>query len=113
GPALGGLLYALGPATVYGTVTALIVVAGILIAAIRDVNPRSVRAALTSSSLLSGVEFILRRRVLLGALSLDLFAVLPGGATALLPIYAHAILVPGPRGPGLLRAAPARGAPAP
>src|SRR5215470_6064042 len=110
GPALGGLLYALGPATVYGTVTALIVVAGILIAAIRDVHPRSARAELTSASLLSGVEFILRRRVLLGALSLDLFAVLLGGATALLPIYAHDILVTGPWGLGLLRAAPATGA---
>ena len=110
GPALGGLLYALGPATVYSVVAALILVATLLIAAVHDVHPPSPREALTSASLFSGVAFILRRRLLLGALSLDLFAVLLGGATALLPIYAHDVLAAGPWGLGLLRAAPASGA---
>src|SRR5262245_11083843 len=110
GPALGGLLYALGPATVYGVVAGLILVAAALIVAVRDVHRPPPRESPSSASLFSGVDFILRRRVLLGALSLDLFAVLLGGATALLPIYAHDILAAGPAGLGLLRAAPASGA---
>jgi hypothetical protein len=69
-----------------------------------------VREEFTAESLFSGVAFILSRRVLLGALSLDLFAVLLGGATALLPIYARDLLGTGAWGLGLLRAAPATGA---
>ena len=65
---------------------------------------------MASASLFSGIDFIVRRPLLLGALSLDLFAVLLGGATALLPIYARDILGTGPWGLGLLRAAPAAGA---
>src|SRR5262249_61305510 len=66
--------------------------------------------AFTVDSLFSGIAFIVRERLLLGLLSLDLFAVLLGGATALLPVYARRILGTGPSGLGLLRAAPACGA---
>lgn len=110
GPALGGLLYGLGPATVYTAVAALFVVGAALVAAVPDVQPARAREALTASSLFSGIAFIRGHRLLLGLLSLDLFAVLLGGATALLPIYARDILGTGPWGLGLLRAAPAAGA---
>ena len=110
GPALGGVLYALGAAPVYAIVAALYVAASVLVALVHDTQPARAREEVTAASLFSGIAFILRRRVLLGALSLDLFAVLLGGATALLPIYARDILHTGPWGLGLLRAAPAAGA---
>ena len=110
GPALGGALYEVGPTTVYATVTALYLVSGGIVAIVRDVERALPRQDVTVASLFSGIAFILRRRLVLGALSLDLFAVLLGGATALLPIYARDILGTGPGGLGLLRAAPACGA---
>ena len=110
GPALGGVLYALGPTTLYGLVAALYVLAATLIALVRTAETAAVRPAMTADSLFSGIAFIVRERLLLGLLSLDLFAVLLGGATALLPIYARDILGTGPWGLGLLRAAPACGA---
>jgi MFS family permease len=110
GPALGGLLYGLGPTAAYAAVTALYVVGAALVALVRGVHRERAREEVTAASLFSGVAFILRRRLLLGLMSLDLFAVLLGGATALLPIYARDILGTGPWGLGLLRAAPAVGA---
>ena len=110
GPALGGLLYALGPTTVYGMVSALFVVGAVLIACVGGERPDRVPDEITPASFFSGIAFILRQRLLLALLSLDLFAVLLGGATALLPIYARDILGTGPWGLGLLRAAPAIGA---
>ena len=110
GPALGGALYALGATTVYATVTALYLVGAVLIALVRDAQPARPREEITTASLFTGVAFILGQRLLLGLMSLDLFAVLLGGATALLPIYARDILDTGPWGLGLLRAAPAIGA---
>jgi MFS family permease len=110
GPALGGVLYALGPATVYGIVALLFTVGAVLIACVGGAPPDRTPDEITPSSLFSGIAFILRQRLLLGLLSLDLFAVLLGGATALLPIYARDILGTGPWGLGLLRAAPAIGA---
>jgi MFS family permease len=110
GPALGGVLLAFGPATAYATVVGLYALGGVLTALVRDSPPARVREEITSASLLSGVVFIFQRRLLLGLMSLDLFAVLLGGATALLPIYARDILDTGPGGLGLLRAAPAVGA---
>lgn len=110
GPALGGVMYVLGGTTVYATVTALYVAAALLIALIATEQPARPLGRLTLASVFSGLEFIRRRRVILGAISLDLFAVLLGGATALLPIYARDILGTGPWGLGLLRAAPACGA---
>ena len=110
GPAVGGALYGLGATTVYATVAAVYVVSAALVGLVRDVQPLCPREEVTPASLFSGVAFILRHRLLLGVMSLDLFAVLLGGATALLPIYARDILATGPGGLGLLRAAPAVGA---
>jgi MFS family permease len=110
GPALGGLLYALGPATVYVIVAGLFAAGAGLVGAVRDTRPAGPRTAITADSVFSGLAFIRGERLLLGLLSLDLFAVMLGGATALLPIYARDILGTGPWGLGLLRAAPAAGA---
>ncbi len=110
GPAVGGFLYALGPATAYATAGALFVLAGGCAAAIRRQRTARPRAPVTLETVFSGIAFIRNRPVLLGTMSLDLFAVLLGGATALLPIYARDILGAGPTGLGLLRSAPAVGA---
>ena len=110
GPALGGVLYALGPPRLYAIVAVLYLVAGALVAFVRGARTVRPREEVTTASLFSGIEFILRRRVLLGVLSLDLVAVLLGGATALLPIFARDILGTGPLGLGFLRASPACGA---
>jgi MFS family permease len=110
GPALGGLLYAVGPSVVYLVCSGLFLLASLLISAIRlDVTP-PLREKPSLASLFAGIAFIQSRPAVLGAISLDLFAVLLGGATALLPIYARDILASGPWGLGLLRAAPAVGA---
>ena len=110
GPALGGLLYAFGPGAAYFTAGALFVLAGALAAAIRVARVARAREPLTLEAVFSGVAFIFGRRVLLGSMSLDLFAVLLGGATALLPVFAKDILGVGPVGLGVLRSAPAVGA---
>src|SRR5262249_48089000 len=102
--------YTLGPTVVYAIVAALYVLGSSLVAFVRAAAPGDGGPAMTSDSLFSGIAFIVRERLLLGLLSLDLFAVLLGGATALLPIYARDILGTGPFGLGLLRAAPACGA---
>lgn len=109
GPALGGVLYTLGPITVYASCAVLLVMSMVLALTIRY---RHSVAALDMSwqSVLAGFTFVWRHKVLLGATSLDLFAVLLGGAAALLPIYARDILHIGPIGLGLLRASPAVGA---
>jgi len=110
GPALGGLLYALGPTTVYGIAGLLFIVACAMISAIRVARAPQRREPISLTSLFAGISFIRSRHEILGAISLDLFAVLLGGATALLPIYARDILHTGPMGLGLLRTAPALGA---
>ncbi len=110
GPALGGFVYVAGAATVYATCAALFAVAGALVAAVRYEHPPGRRRAMSMDTLLGGVRFVSQRPVVLGAISLDLFAVLLGGATALLPIFARDVLHTGPWGLGLLRAAPAAGA---
>jgi MFS family permease len=110
GPALGGFLYALGPAAVYATAGALFLLAGTAATLIRNRQPARVREPITIETVFSGIAFIRNRPLLLGMMSLDLFAVLLGGATALLPIYARDILGTGPGGLGLLRSAPAVGA---
>lgn len=110
GPSLGGLLFSLGASYVYGTVTAALFVSTILIFLIRmERTVREVKPA-TLHSLFEGLVFVYRRKVILGTISLDLFAVLLGGATALLPIYAQNILHTGPWGLGVMRTAPAVGA---
>jgi MFS family permease len=107
GPAVGGLLYGLTAAAPYAAGALMFFTGVCLMASIPAVRaPRLSGAA----SFFSGLGFIRRHRILLGVLSLDLFAVLLGGVTALLPIYARDILHTGPWGLGLLRAAPAVGA---
>ena len=88
----------------------MFVLAGALAGAIRVERIVRAREPITLVTVFSGVAFIRSRRVLLGTMSLDLFAVLLGGATALLPVYARDILGAGPGGLGLLRSAPAVGA---
>jgi MFS family permease len=109
GPALGGVLYAAGVTTVYAVCAVLLVLSGGLTLAVRYRHQPATESA-TWRTVLAGVAFVWQRKVLLGATSLDLFAVLLGGATALLPIYARDILHTGPAGLGVLRAAPALGA---
>ena len=109
GPALGGLIYANGASTVYACSGVMLLVSAALSFAVGYHHVPSTTAA-SWRTVLAGVSFVWHRQVLLGAMSLDLFAVLLGGATALLPIYARDILHTGPEGLGLLRAAPAAGA---
>ena len=109
GPALGGLLYTAGAVTVYVSCAVLLLLSCALTLAVRYRHQPSSLAA-NWGTVLAGVAYVWHRKVLLGATSLDLFAVLLGGATALLPIYARDILHTGPEGLGLLRAAPAVGA---
>jgi MFS family permease len=110
GPALAGLLFVGGTAVVYGSCAGLFVLACSLCLGVRYEHLPPPREKITMDSLLVGVRFIAGNKVLLGAVSLDLFAVLLGGATALLPIFASEILHVGPTGLGLLRSAPAVGA---
>ncbi len=110
GPSFGGLLYVAGPAAVYSIVTALLVVSVGFMLAVR--LPKTLRSSepATWHTVLEGLRFVRSRPVVLGAISLDLFAVLFGGATALLPVFARDILAAGPEGLGMLRTAPAVGA---
>jgi MFS family permease len=110
GPALGGLLYGAGPTAVYAAAGALFLGASLLVTGIRIQRVPPTREPVSLQSLFAGVAFIRSRPAILGAISLDLFAVLLGGATALLPIYARDLLRTGPWGLGFLRAAPAVGA---
>jgi MFS family permease len=110
GPAIGGLLYAVHIAVPFAVAAGFMFCAASSVAAIRVSRPAPPREAATLRSVFSGISFIWHRPILLGAVSLDLFAVLLGGATALMPIYARDILGTGPWGLGILRAAPAVGA---
>ena len=110
GPVVGGLLYVFGAAVVYATCLAFLVASIVCVMAIPRIAPARHAAPVSLESLMAGFAFIWRKKQVLGAISLDLFAVLLGGATALLPIYAKDILGTGPWGLGLLRAAPALGA---
>jgi MFS family permease len=111
GPALGGVVYLAGAPVVYATVAVLLAAAVAMTLALRAGGDRGMpHEPVSVATLLSGLEFVRSRRVVLGAISLDLFAVLFGGATALLPVYAADVLHTGPHGLGLLRTAPAVGA---
>jgi MFS family permease len=110
GPAIGGFLYVAGPGVVYSVCAGLYLVSVVLMARLRYVQAPPRREPATLKTLFAGVHFIRARKDVLGVISLDLFAVLLGGATALLPIFAKDILHTGPWGLGLLRAAPAVGA---
>ena len=112
GPAAGGFLYALfhGPGTVYATAMVIEAVAIFFAVGIKARGPLRPPQFLTVESVLAGLRYIWRQKVILGVVSLDLFAVLLGGAVALLPVYAGDILRTGPWGLGLLRSAPGVGA---
>ena len=112
GPAAGGAIYLLGPAAAFGAcfVLFLIVAFGLVfVRTIRSQAPQTSRLG-ALARVMEGIAFVRSRPVVLGAISLDLFAVLLGGATALLPIYARDILEVGPEGLGILRSAPGVGA---
>jgi MFS family permease len=110
GPALGGLAYAITPAAPYAAMAILSLLAALLSGTIRPQSRVMAKQPPTLAALFAGVRFVRGHRAILGTISLDLVAVLLGGATALLPIYARDILQTGPWGLGLLRAAPAVGA---
>jgi MFS family permease len=122
GPALGGLIYAGSPVVVYLLATAMCLVGAACVAAMRpqpaaDAAPDSVSEAIAAAArssalarVLEGLRFVRHTPILLGAILLDLLAVLFGGAVALLPVFARSILHVGPTGLGVLRAAPAAGA---
>jgi MFS family permease len=110
GPALGGFIYVAGASVVYAVCVALLVVAAILLGGVRYEHAVPLRQPFSLATLSAGICFIWNRPDVLGAISLDLFAVLLGGATALLPIFAKDILHVGTWGLGLLRSAPAVGA---
>src|SRR5205814_10197475 len=112
GPVLGGLIYAFarGPAAVY---SAALVAAGTALTLTLKIPAQEkarARPAADLSTVFEGFRYIWREKLILGAISLDLFAVLLGGAVALLPVYAREILLAGPRGLGILRSAPGVGA---
>ena len=111
GPALGGFLYALGPGLTYGTCLTAFCLAGLATATYGGRRNRPQEAQLSPlARVREGLAFVFARKVVLGAISLDLFAVLLGGATALLPVFARDILHTGPVGLGVLRSASALGA---
>jgi hypothetical protein len=110
GPAIGGLLFAISPTLVYVLCALFYGGAAILTSLITLERQVPQREPITFETVFAGIDFIRKHPVILGAITLDLFAVLLGGATALLPIYAHDIFETGPWGLGLLRGAPAVGA---
>ncbi|MFZ4745146.1 MAG: MFS transporter [Limnohabitans sp.] len=109
GPALGGILYATHVNAVYAICAVFLLLAFFFTLTVRYDHKPS-RAAADLKSVLAGAHFVWHHKVLLGAIALDLFAVLLGGATALLPIFAKDILHTGPEGLGILRSSPAVGA---
>jgi MFS family permease len=112
GPAAGGFAYALGPAFAYGSCLVAFLLAALGTTLLRGRRPAPPTSPLAGriERVKEGIQFVRSRPVVLGAISLDLFAVLLGGAAALLPIYARDILRVGPSGLGMLRSAPAVGA---
>ena len=110
GPALGGLAYTVAPYAPYAAIAVIWVLAALLNGALRLKGSAPAKGGPTLEALFAGIGFVRRSPAIFGTISLDLFAVLLGGATALLPIFARDILHTGPWGLGLLRSAPAIGA---
>jgi MFS family permease len=113
GPAIGGFLYSVHASVVYGLASCLFLTASIMIFSIPTTSAsaqKKKKAPITAESVLAGIRYIKHKPIILGSISLDLFAVLFGGATALLPVFASDILHTGPWGLGLLRSAPSIGA---
>lgn len=110
GPVAGGLLYGLSPEAAYSVAAIMLGASATLVMAIPKPAQHSAMRGNMLETILGGFRYIFREKIVLGAVSLDLFAVLLGGAVALLPVYARDILVLGPWGLGMLRAAPGVGA---
>jgi MFS family permease len=110
GPVIGGLLYGVSSYAAYGIALILLVIGAILTAMIQKPMQRVSDQAKSMATLFAGFRYVWSEKVVLGAISLDLFAVLLGGAMALLPVYARDILHAGPWGLGLLRSGPGIGA---
>jgi MFS family permease len=111
GPALGGYLYAVAPHLPYTVGAGLMLLSLLCMFMIRPIRPTEIDESRNPwQQMIDGLHYVRRNRLVLGAISLDLFAVLLGGATAMLPVYARDILHTGPTGLGHLRAAPAVGA---
>jgi MFS family permease len=110
GPVLGGLLYVFGANVVYIVSSVMLALSVVLMAVTRSGPQARNKAPVSWHTLLEGLRFVWSRPIVLGAISLDLFAVLFGGATALLPAYAHDVLQAGPSSLGVLRTAPGAGA---
>jgi MFS family permease len=112
GPSAGGVVYAIarGPSAVYGLAALAATVATLCAFQIKVESRARSREPLNTNNVLAGLHYIWRKKIILGAISLDLFAVLLGGAVALLPVYAREILMTGPWGLGILRSAPGIGA---
>jgi MFS family permease len=112
GPMIGGVVYGLAgsPAPVYGAAAIAYVAALFLMTEVEVIGGQPARPAASVTVVLEGLRYIRQNRILLGAITLDLFAVLLGGAVALLPVFAREILGAGAVGLGLLRAAPGIGA---
>jgi MFS family permease len=112
GPALGGLIYAFfrGPSAVYILAVIMAIAAVVCTLKIKTQSKPRAREPINLATVSAGLRYIWREKVVLGSISLDLFAVFLGGAVALLPVYAREILLTGPWGLGLLRAAPGVGA---
>lgn len=109
GPVAGGLLYGGGATLAYSTALALFAAATVLMMTVPKPSQRRPTSAVTLNTILAGFRFITSEKVVLGAISLDLFVVLLGGAVALMPVFARDVLDLGPWGLGLLRAAPGVG----
>ncbi len=112
GPIIGGVVYAAtrGPSAVYGTAIITSLLAAVATSRIHPRRPPKHREPPSLKTVLAGFHYIWQKKLILGSISLDLFAVLLGGAVALLPVYAKEILRTGPWGLGLLRGAPGVGA---
>lgn len=110
GPVAGGLLYGISPVAAYSIATVFLIAAAVLTFSIPKPKQHTLAEQRSLSSMLAGFRYIWKEKIVLGAISLDLFAVLLGGTVALLPIYARDILDLGPWGLGLLRSAPGIGA---
>lgn len=110
GPVAGGLLYGVAPEAAYGTGVALFLVSAVLVALVPRPPQKTVNERASWETVVAGFRFVWHEKVVFGAISLDLFAVLLGGAVALLPAYARDILDVGPWGLGILRSATGVGA---
>jgi MFS family permease len=110
GPVLGGLLYGVGASLAYSVALVMLVISALLVFLIPKPPQRTAPKNLSIDQVLAGFRFITQEKIVLGAVSLDMFAVLLGGAVALMPVFARDILQLGPWGLGLLRAAPGVGA---